>query len=262
MAQIVYNDKIVTEHAIAQRGCMHLLDALAENDYHKGGYFDKRIKCLSLDEYEEKVCGGSKDNTMDAAVGICDYVNNRAVNPRLMLVELRMGYDSADNLSRSSLEHKITHSRNLLVDTRMEKTNFFVFTDTIAPKAKSWAMRMAYAARFKPDWEMLGVTQFNELLNFESDMPYHPIHDVDEIKKELLQCINNRNWEKLFAQTGYWKDLAETYRTQYKVLEFNSIINTLWGVWQTVNPQSYGLNQADDIYIEMELWKEEIDNLY
>lgn len=262
MAQIVYNDKIVAEHTIAQRGCMHLLDELAESDYHKRGYFDERIRCLSLDEYEEKVCGGSKDNTMDAAVGICDYVNNRVVNSRLMLVELRMGYDSADNLSRSSLEHKITHSRNLLVDTRMEKTNFFVFTDTIAPKAKSWATRMAYAARLKSDWEILGVTQFNELLNFESDMPYHPIHDVDAIKKGLLQCMDSMDWEKLFAQTGYWKELAETYRTQYKVLEFNSIINTLWGVWQTVDPQNYRLNQDDDACIEIELWKEEIHNLY
>ena len=261
MAQIVYNEKLVVEHAIARKDCICLLDQLAEKDYHRDGYFDKRIKCLSLDDYEEKVCGGSKDNTMDAAIGIYDYLNNRTVNSRLMLVELRMGYDSADNLSKGSLEHKIGHSRDLLSDTRVDKVNIFIFTDGVAPKAKSWATRMAHASSVNPDWEMLGVSQFNELLKFESDMPYQPIHDVEHIMGGLTLCIEQKDWKILFQTTKYWIEQAEKYRLKYNKSEFISILNVLWQVWQTVNPQIYGLDEENEISIEMEIWKEDIYNL-
>ena len=87
---------------------------------------------VSLDDYEAKVLKGSNDCTMDAAIGIGNYANNRVTTSRLMLVELRMGYDNVDNLSASSLENKISHSENLLSGHRIDKNNYFIFRDGVA----------------------------------------------------------------------------------------------------------------------------------
>ena len=86
MVPIIYNEDIIVSHLIAKH-CLCLLDEVSQRDYNKVGIFSSKIKCLALDDYETKFCGGSKDNTMDAAVGISDYQNNRKVNHRLLLVD-------------------------------------------------------------------------------------------------------------------------------------------------------------------------------
>lgn len=118
MVPIIYNEDIIVSHLIAKH-CLCLLDEVSQRDYNKVGIFSNKIKCLALDDYETKFCGGSKDNTMDAAVGISDYQNNRKVNHRLLLVELRLDYQSSRNLEKSSLVRKIKHSKDLLSESRI-----------------------------------------------------------------------------------------------------------------------------------------------
>jgi len=140
MVQLVCQNDIIVSHPFACH-CQATLNDVAAKDYQRTGWFDPRIICLSLDDYEAKVLKGSNDCTMDAAIGIGNYANNRVTISRLMLVELRMGYDNVDNLSASSLENKISHSENLLSGHRIDKNNYFIFKDGVAAQAKSWAER-------------------------------------------------------------------------------------------------------------------------
>lgn len=90
MVQLVCQNDIIVSHPFACH-CQATLNDVAAKDYQRTGWFDPRITCLSLDDYEAKVLKGSNDCTMDAAIGIGNYANNRVTTSRLMLVELRMG---------------------------------------------------------------------------------------------------------------------------------------------------------------------------
>lgn len=85
MAQLVCQNDIVVSHPYACH-CLCALDDVAAKDYLKSGWFDKRILCLSLDDYERKVHQGNKDCTIDAAIGVGNYINNRTTVTRLLLL--------------------------------------------------------------------------------------------------------------------------------------------------------------------------------
>ena len=231
MVPIIYNEDIIVSHLIAKH-CLCLLDEVSQRDYNKVGIFSSKIKCLALDDYETKFCGGSKDNTMDAAVGISDYQNNRKVNHRLLLVELRLDYQSSRNLDKSSLVRKIKHSKDLLSESRIAPNSCFIFSEEVAPKAQSWVRR--FAREFSANWEVMNPIQFNAFIKFESDMPYQPENDLDRIKEVLYECLK-------------------------KLLEFEAITDTLWDIWKSFDIAAYSSDEMD--ILESEIEKEDLQIL-
>lgn len=190
MAQLVCQNDIVVSHPYACH-CLCALDDVAAKDYLKSGWFDKRILCLSLDDYERKVHQGNKDCTIDAAIGVGNYINNRTTVTRLLLVELRMGYGyhNVDNLSVSSLENKISHSRSLLSDCNIDNNNYFIFMEGVAEQAKSWTERKKKEGGVCYTWVVLSVNEFNSLIQFVENMPYVPKTDLAQISKQLTVTI-------------------------------------------------------------------------
>ena len=69
MVQLVCQNDIIVSHPFACH-CQATLNDVAAKDYQRTGWFDPRITCLSLDDYEAKVLKGNNDCTMDAAIGI------------------------------------------------------------------------------------------------------------------------------------------------------------------------------------------------
>lgn len=102
----VLNNKIIEGHSIYQKYGTTLYD-LSKKDYPNKNYFalHRNIKCISLDAYEASI-SGDNDKTMDAAIGTNFFSNGRNSSPQLLLVELRMGYKSTNNLSMSKMLSK------------------------------------------------------------------------------------------------------------------------------------------------------------
>lgn len=256
MVPIVYNDDIIVSHSIA-RHCLCLLDEISQKDYKKVGIFSNKIKCLSLDDYEAKFCGGSKDNTMDAAVGISDYQKNRKVNHRLLLVELRLEYQSIKNLDKSPLIRKIKHSRDLLSGSEIDQKSCFIFSDKVAPQAKSWVARLS--REFSSNWETMNPTQFNDYIKFESDMPYQSENDLDKIKEELSQRLEKKDLKGFFEISKYWRMEALKYKSRFKLLESAVILKTLWNVWEPLDISVYSSDEM--VMLEGEIEKEDLQML-
>lgn len=257
MVQIVCQNDIITSHPFACY-CQSTLEEIAERDYCRCGWFDKRTCCLSLDEYEVEICKGSNNCTMDAAIGIANYENNRVTALRLMLVELRMGYENAENLSVSSLDSKINHSRSLLLGCSIDTNNYFIFMNNVAAQAKSWAERKRNEGGVRNMWVMLSVDEFNHLIHFVEDMPYVPKTDLVKLRSGLESLVVGRKWHELSEQSDYWRKKALDYKYRYEIAEFESICVVLLDIWKEIDPEQLGLGKLSDDYIELCITKEDL----
>ena len=91
---LVYSPEFTNKSKLASC-CLKDLNFLCIRDYGES-FFENEVVCLDLDAYESS-CVGENKPTIDAAIGIADYQNNRTSSDRHLLVELRFGYKSTKN---------------------------------------------------------------------------------------------------------------------------------------------------------------------
>lgn len=109
MAIQIFDNDFLHTHPIYQNVHSTLVD-VSNRDYAMAP-FDKRIECLDMDDYEAHyVQNGANDSTMDAVIGIANYDNNHKSGSSLLVVELRLGYQSAKNITALSLNNKVKHT--------------------------------------------------------------------------------------------------------------------------------------------------------
>lgn len=127
MEQLVYNNEVVAAHSFYPL-CHSFLNTVSNKDYPGHDYFNPEIECLDMDFYEKNVLHKAQaDHTVDAVIGVQTYENNQGTNARLLLVELRMGYESAKRLSKEEIEGKSTHTKALLSGEKaIHRISFFV----------------------------------------------------------------------------------------------------------------------------------------
>lgn len=128
---MVFDNGVIKQHPLYTR-YPSTLNAIAERDYQSGSLFDKRIECIDTDAYEKSLGGNLTEQTMDAAVGIKSYANNKSSNARLLLVELRMGYKNAGNIRKDELENKVRHTKELLGQTISYNKESFLYSAKIS----------------------------------------------------------------------------------------------------------------------------------
>ena len=139
MEEWIYNNKIVQEHSLF-RFCGSTLNNVSDKDYQGKYKFNPDIECLDIDDYEKNVQRKQQSfHTGDAVIGISTYENNRGKDPRLMVVELRMGYVSISNLSKKDMEAKVTYTKSLLGGEKsISRESIFIFNNGFIAQAKSW----------------------------------------------------------------------------------------------------------------------------
>ena len=143
--------------------CLSSLNKVSNDDYPGTNYFDAEIECLDMDPYEQSRKGIS-GKTVDAVIGISDCDNKRVINPRLLCVELRMGYKSTHNFSKDFAD-KVTYSRGLLGGhITIESKSLFVFSDALAAQAKSWIKNRARSGGVYKNMDSCGVSSFGNII--------------------------------------------------------------------------------------------------
>lgn len=219
----VFDNAILLSHSAYSKGYGLKLNEVSIRDYKSGGFNDK-IVCIDLDTYERAAKSGSPNNTMDAAIGICNYQNNRRVSKRLLLVELRLDYKSSKNLSGTELRRKSSHSRALLgMEISIDPNDYFIFDDTIIEESRRKINNLAIENGYKDKWHSQTVEEFNSFVQDAELLPYCPVNSPDRICSEIESCGKDINC--LIKISDKWLQEARNYKGRYNFNETESICN-------------------------------------
>lgn len=245
MEPLVYNNDIVSKHSLYAL-CASTLNTVSERDYPGKNYFDPQIACMDMDTYETSVCFGYADRTMDAVIGVSSCDNKAMSEHRLLLVELRMRYQSADTLSKGNLEDKVLHTRKLLDgELTIGHENVFVFTEKVAPQARhminSWKHEGGLATSFKA----FSVQEFCNNVKSIDDMPYTPIYAPALLCKELDSFVKAEVWNLLFGKLRFWLNIAGNVRYT-NTFEYDSLQQTVKGWWKQFREHHASLSNEED----------------
>ena len=261
METCVINNDVISEHELYLK-CPSTLSEVSERDYPKKDYFSsKDILCLDMDVYEKNVLKKSTpEETVDAVIGISSYHHNRMVNPRLLLIELRMGYGDADNLVRKQQIDKVAHTRSLLsYETNIEKTSLFVFNDNTYPTAESLFSRWRNECRAFKNFETCSVTSFDDIIKSEDDMPYEPLHNESEIRRELLQFSQKGEQQKFINKINYLLQEAVIYsKVPFEFKFLKDLIKEEWDSFRKANP---AIND-ENLELEAQILEEDIMTIF
>lgn len=245
MEPSVYNNEIVSKHTLYVL-CASTLNEVSERDYPGKNYFDPQIACLDMDSYETSVSHGNADSTTDAVIGISTCVNKVMSEHRLLLVELRMRYQSANTLSKGDLESKVSHTRELLDgELTIEHENVFVFNEKVAPQARhkieSWKHEGGLVTSFK----VFSVMEFCNNVKSIDDMPYTPKYDPVQLCNELDSYVKACEWSQLFGKLNFWLNVAGNVRYS-NIFEYESLQQTVMGWWKQFCAQHPTWNNEND----------------
>lgn len=260
MDPIVFDNTVIQGHTL-YRSCANMLQQVCDRDYAAGKYMlDSRIECLDMDAYERDACEGNPDRTVDAVIGICTCRNDRRkVSPRLMLIELRMGYKSVATLSASELVEKVQHSKNLLGQTvAIDQCSYFIFDEGIGEQAKRWLSNKANERTDVKGFVAWSVRDFrNNVLSYD-DLPYKPMHDLDAIRREAKTYMSNGDVTALCKLLTYWISVAAKYKYS-NIYEYESIRVVVIDVWCEFKQLQLAL--TEDEFLDMEILQEEINTV-
>ncbi len=249
--------QLVNDNAILQVHPMYAayhrsLHDISLKDYPRGNYFRTDIDGIDLDQYEVDHVIANRDMTMDALVGVADYSKNRVVNSRLLLVELRMDYDSTRHLRHSKLHGKINHSRASVGATvRVDEESVFVFRDDVAEQAKRWMFDTKKEYSDAENWVAMSPSELENLLQPLASMPYQPETDMTGATSDMNSRIAAKDFEGLLELIDYWHKKAEAFKSQYKLKEEAHIKQHLHDAWQQTKAAGYSLNTEQHAYIEV-----------
>lgn len=258
MAEWIYNNAVVEGHSLYPV-CGSTLNEVSNRDYPNSNYFNPGIKCLDMDTYESNLRKSQPDRTVDAVIGISTYENNRELNPRLLLIELRIGYESVSNLSKTEMEGKVNYTKSLLgSEKEIEKENLFIFSKKVASQAERWFDRQSRTGGLIKNFKVCSVSDFSTIVKSKSDFPYEPIHKAEDIKNDVQQFVGKAEWTGFIKQIKHWCGVAEKYR--YKnPSEFKHIIHAIKSIWDEFMQQENTL--SDDEILECEILEDDFEFL-
>ena len=257
--QLVFDNSIIQVHPFYPHCRSTLLD-LSNKDYSKEGFlFNPKIECLDMDHYEKEVLHSSiPDNTMDAAIGVANYVNKDKRNIRLLLVELRMGYGSTKRFSETDIIRKITHTRDLLRESPLDNSEIFVYKEDVAPKAKRWFSSKSKQYAALSNSIVFSVSTFEEAVKDFDSLPYIPIYSEACIYRDLNCHVTSENWSKFFEQFSYWCDIAIGFLYK-KPFEYEHLKDVLRRFWISFKNENHTLNEDEEL--DLEIIEEDYDKI-
>ncbi|NPD91644.1 hypothetical protein [Xylanibacter muris] len=259
MEPLAFDNGIIINHKF-YRHCGKTLDTVSKKDYPDEEFFDKSILCLDMDAFETQTHKGSKEHTVDAIIGIKDFSNNKFHSHRLLLIELRIDFESEKRLSKTELEKKVCHTKELLGnDIAINKISFFVFKQDIINRVINWFNNKSQEGGNLKFCKPISTKEFGTLIKSENSFPYVPITDLKSLEKTLLSFLEQKDYSKFINQTEYWLKEAARFKRQYNNEEHRLIMEVITGLWRKFRTSSPIL--SDDESIDTEILEEDYEAL-
>lgn len=134
-------------------------NALVKQEGGPANVFPGAMRCIDLDANEKGLKKGIHNPTVDAVIGVFSGKISE-----LVLVELRLNYTKADNLSPTKLEDKVSCSKNILSGCgKLHPIVYFVFNKQVQPKARSWFARAKWGG--KKHFKAITIPELNQLIS-------------------------------------------------------------------------------------------------
>lgn len=134
-------------------------NALVKQEGGPANVFPGAMRCIDLDAYEKGLKKGIHNPTVDAVIGVFSGKISE-----LVLVELRLNYTKAENLSPTKLEDKVSCSKNILSGCgKLHPIVYFVFNKQVQPKARSWFARAKWGG--KKHFKAITIPELNQLIS-------------------------------------------------------------------------------------------------
>lgn len=249
--ELVNDNAVLAQHPMYAAYHRSLHD-ISLKDYKKENYFRPDIDAIDLDQYEIDRAIKERDMTMDAIIGVADYANNRIINSRLLLVELRMKYGTTKGLHHSILKGKIDHSRKAVgASVRVDEENLFVFRSDVAEQAKKWMFETSKEYTEAERWVAMSTEELENLLLPIANLPYQEETDMSVADADMGNKIKGKDFEGLLDFISFWNAKAEEFRRQYKLREEEHIKKHLHDVWQQTKIDGYTLTKEQQAYAEV-----------
>lgn len=219
----------IDNHPLA-RSFRSSLSEISERDYPGKRYFTAHIPAIDLDSFESSQ-PGENSPTADAAIGICHECQGEPVNKRLLLVELRMGYNSTDNLSTRSIDDKERHSRYLLksaCDTiHADEALCLIFHPDIEQQAIQWLHRKQKTVPAARHWRAMSPESLCASINAGSPWPYTPSPESIAEEKRFLTAINSGDIAVIDSAFLRIREVINRNSLRYKTGECNYLAECL-----------------------------------
>lgn len=260
MEPVIYNNEYLRRHRLYSV-CPSTLNNISERDYPHKKYFSEKIECLDIDTYEKKNRRVNPDCTVDAVIAVSDYsAQKNTFNSRLLLVELRMGYKSANGLSKSQMEKKVLHTMDLIGhELHVENKKVFIFTNEVAPQARSLVNSLLHEGGEIKNFVVWSVKDFNSNVRDIKDMPYIPLYAPETISTELNSFVLSNQWNKLFTKIYFWLDIAERYRYA-NYFEFENIRNVILKEWDKIRSFKPEFDD-EDVELKAQILEEDMKSI-
>jgi hypothetical protein len=164
---MVYCRKTTEEHfqSVSHSDCLIELNQMITKEGAACSIFNSNWIVLDLDALEIKLKSiarrSNQYKTCDFAAGI--KLNNAA---KMMLVECRLRYKSANNLSAAELNEKIDGSITLLGHVpSVHNSVYFIFTDRVCSMAKR---KLRELKSNRKEFIAATVSEFKDILKFRA----------------------------------------------------------------------------------------------
>ena len=134
-------------------------NALVKDEGGPANAFPGAMRCIDLDAYEKGMKKGIHNPTVDAVIGVFSGKISE-----LVLVELRLNYKNADNLSLTKLEEKVSCSKNILSGCgKLHPIVYFVFNKQVKPTARNRFTRAKWGG--KKHFKAITIPELNQLIS-------------------------------------------------------------------------------------------------
>ena len=246
MELVVYNNDYVRRHSLFSK-CQSKLDAVSKKD-NPNDFFDCDIECMDVDAYERQGHYDQQKNTVDAVIGISACNNKRLSKHRLLLIELKTNCKKPNNLSKSELETKVTHTKGILgAELTINKGSLVVFDEPYIAQAIHWL-----TSKQREGGEICNITawsvkDFQNNIRSIKTMLYNPINPKEKVLAELEKFVQNKQYKELFMKVYYWLHYSEKIRHNdvFEYENISNIIKTFWNEFRKGNVTLY--SEEDEI---------------
>lgn len=259
MERVINND-LIKKHSIYPK-CCNTLNKISTYDSTSKNNFDPNIECLAMDQYEKLLNKNKQDKSADAVIGVIKYNNRKKINEGLLLVELRLLYKSDNNISKSELEEKIKHTKQLLgVELPILKESIFVFTDKVAPQAQYKISSFKREGGESKNFIVYSVSQFNDNVKLPTkSKEYISYYKQENIAKEFNTLIKKNEWFKILDKFEFWRKKIIDIRYS-NIYEYESLKRIILAEWNKFRKNYPNMNNEEN-ELNAQIIQEEFDKI-
>lgn len=249
MALEVYDNSIVEAHEKAE-SFKTTLASVSVRDYQQDFGLPNEIVALDIDAWEISL-SGDNDKTMDAAIGVADYIDNAKRASRLLLVELRMNYTGQGlNSKTSDMKAKSQHTRNMLSESPIDTRSYFIFQKNVAPSVRNRISRESVVDKTLQNWNIVSPEEFVSMFQFVENLPYTPLSPIEDIRSNGVEFVAVADFGNALKLVKYWLNKINTFYNQYKLEECKALVEV---IQEVVNAISNHQSQIKDEDSEIDL---------